>query len=174
MSRTARLTCCRISRQHSAARSTFSRSTDSSVGKRGDRPRGEPQPWKLRVPMPRLEAREPGSGRTGWGRSLYLCSARCSAEAAGTWSDAASPWGSCPSAAAGGTGAGSRRPAGTAALRHQDTGPPPRGPWALPLARLHVLPSEGAQSPLQGETESGRVSRTLGPFCPQLCSLLGW
>ena len=129
MSRTARLTCCRISRQHSAARSTFSRSTGSSVGKGGDRARGEPQPWKLQVPRLRLEARKPGSARTERGCCLYLCSARCSAEAVGTWSDAASRWGSCPSAAAGGTGAGSRPPAGTAALRHQDAGPPLRGPW---------------------------------------------
>lgn len=52
--------------------------------------------------------------------------------------------------------------------------PPLRAPWpwALPLACLHVLPSEGAQSPLQGETVSlGELSRALGPFCLTLQSL---
>lgn len=136
MSRTAWLTWCRISRQHSAACSTFSRSAGSSAGK-GETSPGESQPWKLLVLRPQLETGEHRAWRSG--ACCYLCSARCSAEAVGTWSDAASPWGSCPSAAGGGTAAGSRPPAGTAV---------PRQPMLHPAWGIGTpAPSPGTQGP---------------------------
>lgn len=89
------MTWCRISRQHSAASSTFVRSAGSSAGKgSGVNPHG------------RVLTQRPWSGQAG----RYLCSAQYSAAAVGTWSDAASQWGSCPSTAAAGSGGGSRLP----------------------------------------------------------------
>lgn len=104
MSRTAWLTWCRISRQHSSARSTFSRSAGSSAGKaRGVNPH-------------RVTSWLSGHGqRKAWGG--YLCSARCSAAAVGTWSAAAFQWGSCPLTAAVCTEGGSQLPGERTALR---------------------------------------------------------
>lgn len=158
MSRTAWLTWCRISRQHSAASSTFSRSAGSSVGE-GGTSAGELQAWAPLVPG---QGGRRESGPSRWA-GPYLCSARCFAGAAGTWSAAASPWGSCPSAAGGGTAGGSRPPKGTAALRWPMLGPslwvsaPAPPPWTMtqrhcppPTPTPHSLPHlhEGTETRL--------------------------
>lgn len=95
MSRTAWLTWCRISRQHSAASSTFSRSAGSSAGKGSG-----VTPQRMSSLGGHVRGRPGG----------YLCSARCSVAAAGTWSAAASPWGSCPLTVGAGIVGGSRPP----------------------------------------------------------------